>query len=306
MPRPGAPAAAHVVARAAPVAALARIRSGRSSRFTRSARKQTGRARRAFRENGPGHKLMDALAGNAYFFSLTPRDLDPKLSDDPSGLYDADVMTALFAAVARVFRGPVYAVVEVGRGRPGRRGKLHAHVIAHRLDGPAHLDRDTQRCQWVYDPFNLYKYLAKPPEPDSLEAQLDAAAARVLSRGGRLPNTRRHLITAERLEWSRRRLLPIEPKPPHDAPKLPQTATPATPALAAPAPRPRPLRHPLSRPLPPATSTSAARAARLFKRSSYPMRQLARPGRRRRPAPQARGPPPSPSSAGQPPLDPRQ
>ncbi len=111
------------VVRAAPVAALARVRSPRRGRFTRSPQKMTGRARRAFRENGPGHRLMDALGPAAYLLTLTPADLDPRLADDPSGLYDATVMTAIFAAVARAFRGPVCAVAEVGKGRPGRRGR---------------------------------------------------------------------------------------------------------------------------------------------------------------------------------------
>lgn len=205
----------------------------RRSRFIRSARKQTGRARRAFAVNGPGHRLMDSLGNSAYFFTLTPADLGVVLSDDASGLYDATV-SALLAAVARSFRGPVYAVAEVGKGRPGRRGRLHVHVIAHRDDGPQHIRRDSQRCQPVYDVFGLYKYLAKPPEKFSLEAELDAAAARVLSPSGRLPNTRRHLVTAERLAWVASTYFPKHQTQPTD----PQTAAEGT------QPPPRPLDQP--------------------------------------------------------------
>ncbi len=205
---------APVAARAAPVAVFARPRSPRRSRFTRSPQKMTGRARRAFREStGPGHRLMDALGSAAYLFTLRPADLDASLSDDPAGLYD-ETVSDLIAAVARAFHGPVYAVAEVGKGSaPGRRGRLHVHVVAHREDGPAHVRRDTARCTPVYDIFGLYKYLAKPPEPYSLAAETDAAAARVMSRSGRLPNTRRHLLSPERLAWSRS-LMPLEPKCP--------------------------------------------------------------------------------------------
>ncbi len=216
----------------------------------------TGRARRAFRENGPGHKLMDALGPAAYFFTLTPTDLDPSLSDDPSGLY-GDTVSDLLAAVARAFRGPVYAVAEVGKGSPGRRGRLHVHCVAHRDDGPATIKRDTACCQEVYDVLGIYRYLSKPPEPYSLEAELDAAAARVMSPSGRLPNSRRHFLGPERLEWSRR-LMALEPnsppapaREPRDGDRLdpvdeapePSLETPQRPA--EPTPRPFDPRRPL-------------------------------------------------------------
>ncbi len=189
------------VARAAPVAAFAGIRSRRPNRFTRSEQVKTGRARRAFKEDGPGHALMDALGDAAYFFTLTPADLDESLSDDPGGLY-VDTVSDLLAAVAVAFSGPVYAVAEVGKGGPGRRGRLHVHCIAHREDGPQHIKRNTERCKAVYDIFGLYRYLHKPPEAYSLAAELDAAAAGVMRPSRRLPNTRRHLITPERLAWA--------------------------------------------------------------------------------------------------------
>lgn len=144
---------------------------------------------------------MDALGSSAYYFTLTPKDLDPNLDDDPTGLYN-DTVSALLAAVARRFRGPVYAVAEVGKGYAGRRGRLHVHVVGHRFDGLQHIRRSSKRCQPVYDVLGLYRYLAKPPEPWSLEAEIDAAAARALRPSGRLPNTRRHLVTTERLAWA--------------------------------------------------------------------------------------------------------
>lgn len=220
------------VAAAALVAAFARIRSPRGSRFTRSARKATGRARRAFRENGPGDTLMTALGSAATFFTLTVSELDPSLSDDPSGLYDRATMRRLFDSTARAFRGPVYAVAEVGKGSHGRRGRLHLHVVGHRDDGPAHIPRDSRRCQPVYDPFGMYRYLSKPPEPYSLEAALDAAAARVLSPSGRLPNTRQHRISPERLAFLEASYCPKNQTPQTASQTAPRT-TPNASHLAA-------------------------------------------------------------------------
>ncbi len=212
--------------------------------------------------------MMDALGSAAYLFTLTTADLEPSLSDDPSGLY-ADTVSALLAAVARAFHGPVYAVAEVGKGSaPGRRGRLHVHCVAHRNDGPAHVSRDTARCQPVYDVFNLYKYLSKPPEPYNLAAELDATAARVMRPSGRLPNTRRHFLSAERLELGRR-LMALEPNPPahptETTPADPQTATTATAAtLATTAPKtpPRPRPGPLSYHRAPPTSARPRKPSR--------------------------------------------
>jgi hypothetical protein len=208
---------------------------------------------------------MDALGSAAYLFTLTTADLEPSLSDDPSGLY-GDTVSALLAAVARAFDGPAYAVAEVGKGSaPGRRGRLHVHVIAHRNDGPAHVRRDTARCQPVYDVFGLYRYLAKTPEPWSLAAELDATAARVMRPSGRLPNTRRHLVTAERLAWVAETLMPIAPKCPNTTPADPQTATTATAAtLATTAPKtpPRPRPGPLSYHRAPPTSARPRKPSR--------------------------------------------
>ncbi len=143
---------------------------------------------------------MSALGSCAYLFTLTPTDLD--LSDrleHPSNLYDA-ALDELFDALERTFSGPCYAVAENGKGSaPGRRGRLHVHVIAHRADGPQHVRRDTERCKPVTDAPGLYRYLAKAPEPYSLEAHLDLSAARVT---GRPPRTRRHFLGPSRLAWA--------------------------------------------------------------------------------------------------------
>jgi hypothetical protein len=114
---------------------------------------------------------------------------------------------------------------------------LHVHAIAHRDDGPAHVPRDSQRCTPVYDVFGLYRYLAKPPESYSLEATLDAASARVLSQSGRLPNTRRHLITPERLVWVPSTYWPKNQTPPASPQRRPI-------ALGTKPPRRTPNRHP--------------------------------------------------------------
>ncbi len=318
MPRPGAPEQWNL--RADLEALLAK----RRSRFRRSSRKQTGRARRAFRENGPGHKLMDSLGSSAYLFRLDVRDLDPSVSDHPRGLYDHRTVSALAAAASRLFRGPFYLVLEVGRGdfrAPGR-GRLHAHLIAHRDDGPGpqHIRRDTKRCQPIYDVLGAYRYLAKPPEPYSLEAELDVTAALALSPSGRLPNTRRHFLSPERLAWAaalhcpKNQTHPTAPDtaPAEVAPQLPARApddrapsTPdAAPAIDAPPRprrpdgllrRPRPSRLSGSRPFvvcrpvdtaPPAPPGAAAGL------QPYPVRRTGR-----RSPPRSRGPPERASAA---------
>jgi hypothetical protein len=264
---------AHADARAA----FARVRSPGRSRFTRSPQKMTGRARRAFVENGPGHKLMDALGSAAYFFTLTPKDLGLSVSDDASGLYN-DTVSTLLDAVARAFNGPVFAVVEVGKGSaPGVRGRLHVQLIAHRDDGPAHVPRDTKRCKPVYDIFGLYRYLHKPPEPGSLAAELDAAAARVLSSSGRLPNTRKHLLSAERLEWSRS-LIDLEPNIATAPPETPKTEPAATQPEPRPSDQPTAVLNPQS--LPSKTLMSSERSG-----GDAPERSVGKTRRRPRPVP---------------------
>lgn len=199
---------------------------------------------------------MAELGKHAYLFTLTPRDLDPNLSDDPSGLYDA-TLEALAAAAGRLFQGPCWVVAEVGRGdyrTPGR-GLLHTHVVGHRNDGLQDLERDTPRCRWIYDAFKLWRYLHKPPEAYNLEALLDYKAACVLSLAGHSPQTRRPFRSPERTAWARAQCTndhspPIPPvlacgrcrgrcccrRPPAPVP----LRTPAAAAAAAPRPRSRP------------------------------------------------------------------
>ncbi len=238
------------------------------SRFLLSARKQTGRARRAFAENGPGPRLVDALGSAAYLFTLTPADLNESLSDDPSGLY-GDTVSALLDSVARAFHGPVYAVAEVGKGSaPGRRGRLHCHVIAHRDDGPAHVRRDTARCKPVYDVFGLYKYLSKPPEPYNLAAELDAITARVMRAPGRLPNTRRHFLSAERLVWAAAQC--PKNQTPQPRPQTAPAATAARHATTSPETPPRPRSGPLSYHRAPSISARPCRPSRPRERGPPP------------------------------------
>ncbi len=170
-------------------------------RFRRSRKKQTSRANRAFRADGPGTRLMASLSSSACFFSLDVADLDPSVSDHPSGLYDPATVNALFSAAARHFRGPFFMTLEVGRGdldAPGR-GRLHPHVIAHRDDGPQHIARDSERCKPVYDAVKLYGYLHKG-EPYTLEALSDLTAARILY--GKPPRVRRHFLDPARTAWA--------------------------------------------------------------------------------------------------------
>lgn len=173
-------------------------------RFRRAPKAQTSRARRAFRSRGPGSKLLAALGDAARLSTVRPGDLDSAFSEHPSGLYDHATMRALFDALATAYRGPLYAVAEVGKGdhRATGRGLLHFHIIHHKNDGPTRDARPSERCKPLHDPAGLYRYLSKPPERYSLEAALDLAAARVTSPTGRAPRTRRHYLSADRLRWA--------------------------------------------------------------------------------------------------------
>lgn len=145
---------------------------------------------------------MSALGDSAYLFRLSPAELGLSLErEDPSSLYSPEAMEEIYRAVGERFSGPLYCVAEVGGGdlqTPGR-GRLHLHVIAHREDGPRMIRRDTERCKPVTDPLGLYRYLAKPPERYSLEAEIDVDAARALSPTGKAPRTRRHFLGASRI-----------------------------------------------------------------------------------------------------------
>lgn len=188
-------------------------------RFRRSRKKQTSRANRAFRADGPGARLMASLGSSACFYSLTVADLDPAISDAPDGIYDPAIVNALFSAAARHFRGPFFMTLEVGRGdldAPGR-GRLHPHVIAHRDDGPQHIARDSERCKPVYDAVKLYGYLHKG-EPYTLEALSDLTAARILY--GKPPRVRRHFLDPARTAWAASHCsknLTLEPRSPRAA-----------------------------------------------------------------------------------------
>lgn len=170
------------------------------NRFRRSPKHQTSRARRAFKPDGPGTRLAAGLGANGYLFTITPADVCALVTSDASNLYGPDNLQAFHDAIARAFRGQFYAVAEVGEGSAGRRGELHAHVYAHRDDGPAHIPRDTQRCKWVYDAYRLYFYLFKNPEPRNRAAEMDYAEARALY--GSAPRTRRHNLGPERLRFA--------------------------------------------------------------------------------------------------------
>ncbi len=174
------------------------------SRFRRSPRAEKRRARRAFKQDGPGARLLTALGADyAYLFTLRVRELDPDVSDDPSGRFDPAVVAALYAAAARLFRSPFFMVLEPGEG-----GRLHAHVIAHRHDGPEHIPRESQRCKWLFDVPGMYGYLHKH-DPLTFADLNDYTFARVLAPNGRTPRTRRHFLGPERLAWTQTNALSL-------------------------------------------------------------------------------------------------
>lgn len=158
---------------------------------------------------------MAELGERAYLFSLGVSDLDPSISDHPSGLYDHATVAALSAAAACQFRGPCWLVLEAGRGdvyTPDG-GRLHAHVIADREDGPQHITPDTERCKWVYDAPGAWRYLHKA-DPKTLDALIDYTAARVLSPTGKTPRTRRTFRSAARSTWLESNRVRADPLPP--------------------------------------------------------------------------------------------
>lgn len=246
-------------------------------RFRRSRRKQTGRARRAFTPGAAGDRLMSALGDSAYLFRVSPADLGLSLErEHPSALYGPEAMKEIYRAVGECFSGPLYCVAEVGEGdlqTPGR-GRLHLHVIAHRESGPQHIRRDTERCKPVTDPMGLYRYLAKPPEPYSLEAELDLAAARALSETGKAPRTRRHFLGPDRMAWPSLHCS-IEPNAPETSPNPPSSAQDPARETALPSQlpgrlagrSPDPLFDPAFPPLDPARANAEADQATRYPRS---------------------------------------
>jgi hypothetical protein len=238
------------------------------SRFRRTPKTQTGRARRAFAPNGPGSRLMSALGSAVHLFTLTPADLGlPASYSDPSVLYDPVLLGYVFKALERAFSGPLFGACEVGTGTGPERGKLHVHAIAHRNDGPAHIKRDTVRCKPVYDAPGAYRYLHKPAEPYSLEAHLDHAAAKVVNPSGKAPRTRRHFLGPQRLGWrglnaTNDLTLPPAPQPTRDdtPPKLPER-TPAPVATGYPT---------RTRGDPAATRTTSTRPLRTWRQTRAP------------------------------------
>lgn len=169
-------------------------------RFRRRPRTARYRARSAMR--GAAGQLFGALGSGAYLFTLHVADLGlSKAHSSPSALYDHERMAEWRAAASGAFAGPVMVVLEVGKGSEGKRGQTHAHVIAHYEDGPQHLRRGSERCKHVYDPEGLLVYLQKPPEPYSLEAEIDYRAGKVLSPNRKAPRTRMTLLGASRLTW---------------------------------------------------------------------------------------------------------
>ncbi len=188
-------------------------RRGVPFRFQNHPKTQTARARRAFKHGAHGARLKAALGEREYLFTLTVRDLDPNISDHPDGLHDPAVVNALFEAAAEKFCGPFYMTLEVGRGDISGRGRLHPHVIAHRDDGPPHIRRESQRCKWVYDALNLYRYLNKH-EPPTREAQISYTAALVRNPTGRAPKVRRPFLFPNRVAYAAELTARAEPLPP--------------------------------------------------------------------------------------------
>jgi hypothetical protein len=103
----------------------------------------------------------------------------------------------------------------------------------------------------------LYRYLAKAPEPYTLEAHLDHSAAEVISATGRPPRTRRHFLGPQRLAWAEANALyglTVTPTTSTRGEPAPQGgSTPLQPVTPNPEPStlPDPTQRPAERPHPP-------------------------------------------------------
>ncbi len=171
--------------------------------FVRSPNRQRYRAERVFKPGSSGYIMERGLGPDAYLFGPRFREIGlPDSFENPKNLIDAAAMDTIFTALAEYFRGLVYAVLEVGKD-----GRLHPHVLAHRLDGPGpdRLRRGTERCKPVEAEKGgakaWYAYVGKE-QPWTLEAELDYKAARVLSPTGKLPKRRRHFVGRQRLQMA--------------------------------------------------------------------------------------------------------
>lgn len=169
-------------------------------RFRRSGRRQRARAKAVMNSNAM--RVLDSVNGLA-LFTLSAKDLG--LSEDLARaccLYDETTIQKWREAIATTFRGVCYYALEVGHGdyKSPKRGAIHAHVIAACSDGIG-VKRLPQKCKPIYDLSGVIRYLQKPPEPYSLEAELDYRSSRILRRG-KAPKTRGFLTSRKRRAWN--------------------------------------------------------------------------------------------------------
>lgn len=135
---------------------------------------------------------------------LNAQDLDlPPELEHPHCIDEPMVLRLWLDRIKRKYQGSLYYVFEVGRGdyRDAGRGRLHAHIVAHRDDHPEHIPRDTERCKAVYNLFGLLVYHQKE-RPWSIEAESSYRAALALN--GRPLKVRNYLRSAKRVEHTRR------------------------------------------------------------------------------------------------------
>lgn len=263
--------------------------------FVDTSRKSREAVRLAFGDGeGWAARLLTCLETPAHF-SLHAQhlDLDPSAAA-PHLCLDRGNVARWKEATLRHFRGPFRARLALGDG-----GHVHCHVLADLADGPPELPRDGEIVKPCLRYFEAaVGYQLKPPMEYSaahLALWLEA------KKRGRLPTLAWSRGVPKKRRWHERSVLrKTFGKPPENAtPEPPQTAAqrPTTPAPAATPAKPQP---PPAAPAPSKPFTAAASprrpprphpAPRHRRGRSETVRRTERPGHRRRPTPQARGPP---------------
>lgn len=173
-------------------------------RFRKSEKAQKARAKT--RANSKAAAILTATIRAPVFYTVKASHLSlSKQVAVAQGLYDPDILNLWREALAKAFNGVLFYALEVGEGKPQQsiRGELHAHLVAAMYDGPETIKRPSEAAKTITEAkggfLGVLKYLSKPPERYSHEAELDHMAAQVLYGQQR---TRGWLTSQNRQTWN--------------------------------------------------------------------------------------------------------
>jgi hypothetical protein len=148
-----------------------------------------------------------------HLYTLNYQHLGVPLKDAQSQcLYQPQSLEVWFNALKQSFNGVIYYCLEVGRGdyKAPKRGLVHAHVVALANDGPEAVRRGGERYKPLKEEADLervFRYLQKPQEQYTLEAQSDYTSSRIMNR--QAPKTRGWLRSQKRRAWNLENSTPI-------------------------------------------------------------------------------------------------